>query len=80
MSQGYSPFIVNIYLDNNNFSGGMENFCTADINFKGFQSDCFFHEIVAPDPEVECSCCTVCCRNGDNAAANCVPNDGTFLG
>jgi hypothetical protein len=72
--------LVNIYLDNNNFSGGMENFCTADINFKGFQSDCFFHEIVAPDPEVECSCCTVCCRNGDNAAANCVPNDGTFLG
>lgn len=69
---------MNIYLEENNFTGGMENFCTADINFNGFRSDCFFNELIAPDPEVECSCCTECCRNEDTATAGCVINDGTF--
>lgn len=78
MSQGYSSFAVIIYLEGNNFTGGMENFCTADIDFNAFRSDCFFHETFAPDQEVECSCCTVCCRNEDTATAQCVPNNGNF--
>lgn len=82
MFQGYVLLllIVNILLEVNEFTGGMENFCTDNINFVSFWSDCLFHEAFAPNPEVECSCCTECCRNDEGAPETCAPNNSTLVG
>ena len=71
-----SSYKVNIFLEDNDFSGGMENFCTGSIDFVIFESDCYTDGFQVLEPEVECSCCSECC--GQGGSDDCVPNDGTF--
>jgi len=48
-------------LDGNEISGDASIICeNPDINMTAFSADCG-----NPDPEIACSCCTICCSNGD---------------
>lgn len=64
-------------MNQNDFTGGMENFCTGSISFSTFYSDCYANEATVLEASVECSCCTVCCFYRESSSG-CVPNDGTF--
>ena len=64
--------VVIIYFDDNSFVDGMETFCTDSIDFGQFYADCYSQEELPPVilAEVECSCCTHCCADGEG----CLPS------
>lgn len=55
-----------LVLDGNNITGTADPICQSNktMSLKFFSADCD-----APGPEVECSCCSVCC-NDNNATCN----------
>jgi hypothetical protein len=54
-----------LLLDNNEFSGSADVICLDQrLDITHFVADCG-----APNPEIVCSCCTVCCHDS-NATCN----------
>jgi len=68
---------VIIFMNDNDFTGGIENFCSGSIAFAVFQSDCYSDGVLVQASKVECSCCTECCFYEEGSNSGCVPNDGT---
>lgn len=50
-----------ILLDANEITGNASAICdNPDVNTTAFSADCG-----QPNPEIECSCCSICCHDGD---------------
>lgn len=50
-----------ILLDGNEITGNASAICdNPDVNTTAFSADCG-----QPNPEIECSCCSICCHDGD---------------
>mmetsp|Transcript_16415 Transcript_16415/g.35487 ORF Transcript_16415/g.35487 Transcript_16415/m.35487 type:complete len:654 (+) Transcript_16415:85-2046(+) len=71
--------LSNILLSQNHFTDGMNNFCQVDIRRPLFYANCFCKNFPVLEPEVECSCCTICCV-GDYPNETCHPNVPCFDG
>ena len=63
--------LTNIWLNQNWFTDGMNNFCQEDIDATIFYADCFCGNFPQLQSEVECTCCTRCCGGPQE---NCRPN------
>ena len=54
---GQNIGLDHIYLEGNAFTGSLDGtFCVADHPFENLVADC-----QGPTPEIECTCCTLCC-------------------
>ena len=62
--------LSNIWLNQNAFKDGMNNFCTEDIEVTIFYADCFCRNFPKLKSEVECSCCTICCLDDETCHPN----------
>jgi len=63
-----------LYIDGNDITDGMNNFCTENFTLNTFQADCLENSFPFEEAQVECSCCSSCCNDALNA---CLPN-GAF--
>eukprot|EP00537_Pseudo-nitzschia_pungens_P019540 CAMPEP_0172412928 /NCGR_PEP_ID=MMETSP1061-20121228/78158_1 /TAXON_ID=37318 /ORGANISM="Pseudo-nitzschia pungens, Strain cf. pungens" /LENGTH=794 /DNA_ID=CAMNT_0013149179 /DNA_START=188 /DNA_END=2572 /DNA_ORIENTATION=- len=54
-----------LVLDGNSITGSADPFCNANINTTFFSADCD-----TSDPEVTCSCCSLCCNDNNSTCNN----------
>lgn len=70
---GNMKSLVNIWMNQNEFTDGMDNFCESGIDAAIFYADCFCRNFPRLEREVDCECCTICCA-GEGVNERCHPN------
>lgn len=70
--------LAHLWLNGNDFTDGMNNFCLEDgPSLAVFYSDCLGRSFPPVVPQVQCSCCTICCSENPKKEP-CLLNGGTL--
>mmetsp|Transcript_29642 Transcript_29642/g.60901 ORF Transcript_29642/g.60901 Transcript_29642/m.60901 type:complete len:102 (-) Transcript_29642:33-338(-) len=70
--------LAHLWLNDNGFTDGMNNFCLeGGPSLAVFYSDCLGRSFPPIVPQVQCSCCTICCAENPKTEP-CLLNGGTL--
>jgi len=70
--------LTHLWLNDNGFTDGMNNFCLeGGPSLAVFYSDCLGRSFPPIVPQVQCSCCTICCAENPKTEP-CLLNGGTL--
>mmetsp|Transcript_12445 Transcript_12445/g.27219 ORF Transcript_12445/g.27219 Transcript_12445/m.27219 type:complete len:726 (-) Transcript_12445:615-2792(-) len=64
-----------VWLSENEFTANMNSFCTSNgARYSVFYTDCLSRSFPSIEGEVDCMCCTMCCRGDTSSGTTCHPN------